>query len=133
MTRVAATKRNGVGWAAKEIVDRARSIAHLEVELALIEVKRKLVRIAVGTGLGAGAAVVALFALGFLAAGAAAALALAVPVWAALLIVGGALLATTALLAGLALRSLRAGSPPVPKEAIEEARLTTEVLRHDGR
>ena len=99
-------KRNGVGWAAKEIVDRARSIAQLEIELALIEVKRKLIRIAVGTGLGAGAAVVALFALGFLAAGAAAALALAVPVWAALLIVGGVLLATTALLAGLALRSL---------------------------
>ena len=122
-----------MGWAAKEIVDRARSIAHLEIELALIEVKRKLFRIAVGTGLGAGAAVVALFALGFLAAGAAAALALAVPVWAALLIVGGVLLATTVLLAGLALRSLRAGTPPVPEEAIEEARLTGEALRHDGR
>jgi hypothetical protein len=133
VTHVPETKRNGVGWAAKEIVDRARSIAKLEIELALIEVKRKLVRIAVGTGLGAGAAVVALFALGFLTAGAAAALALAVPVWAALLIVGGLLLGTTVLLAALALRSLRAGTPPVPKEAIEEARLTTEVLRHDGR
>jgi hypothetical protein len=133
VTHVAGTKRNGVGWAAKEIVDRARSIAQLEIELALIEVKRKLVRIAVGTGLGAGAAVIALFAVGFLTAGAAAALALAVPVWAALLIVGGALLGITALLGVLALRSLRAGTPPVPKEAIEEARLTTEVLRHDGR
>ena len=132
MTRVPEVKRNGVGWAAKEIVDRARSIAQLEIELALIEVKRKLIRIAVGTGLGAGAAVVALFSLGFLAAGAAAALALAVPVWAALLIVGGALLATTVLLAWLAFRSLRAGTPPVPSEAIEEARLTTEALRHDG-
>jgi hypothetical protein len=126
------TKRNGVGWAAKEIVDRARSIAKLEVELALIEVKRKLVRIAVGTGLGAGAAVIALYALGFLAAGGAAALALTVPVWAALLIVGGALLGTAVLLAVLALRSLRAGTPPVPTEAIEEARLTTEALRQDG-
>ncbi|HVD28109.1 MAG TPA: phage holin family protein [Mycobacteriales bacterium] len=133
VTQVPETKRNGVGWAAKEIVDRARSIAKLEIELALIEVKRKVVRIAVGAGLGAGAAVVALFAIGFLTAGAAAALALAVPVWAALLIVGGALLGTTGLLAVLALRSLRAGTPPVPKEAIEEARLTTEVLKHDGR
>jgi hypothetical protein len=133
VTLVPEVRRNGVGWAAKEIVDRARSIAQLEIELALIEVKRKLVRIAVGTGLGAGAAVVALFALGFLTAGAAAALALAVPIWAALLIVGGALLATTALLAGLALRSLRAGTPPFPEEAIEEARRTTDALRHDGR
>lgn len=130
---MATTKRNGVGWAAKEIVDRARSIAQLEIELALIEMKRKFVRIAVGTGLGAGAAIVALFALGFLAAGAAAALALAVPVWAALLIVGGLLLTTTVLLAWFAMRSLRAGTPPVPSEAIEEARLTTEMLKHDGR
>jgi hypothetical protein len=127
------TKTNGVGWAAREVVDRARSIARLEIELALLEVKRKLVRIAVGVGLGAGAAVVALFALGFLAAGGAAGLALVVPVWAALLIVGGALLAATLALALLALRSLKAGTPPLPEEAIEEARRTTEALRSDGR
>jgi Putative Actinobacterial Holin-X, holin superfamily III len=127
------TKTNGVGWAAREVVDRARSIARLEIELALLEVKRKLVRIAVGVGLGAGAVVVALFALGFLAAGGAAGLALVVPVWAALLIVGGALLAATLALALLALRSLKAGTPPLPEEAIEEARRTTEALRSDGR
>jgi hypothetical protein len=126
------TKLNGVGWAAKEVVDRARSIARLEIELALLEIKRKLVRIAVGVGLGAGAAVVALFALGFLAAGGAAALALVVPVWAALLIVGGALLAVTLALGLLALGSLKAGTPPLPEEAIAEARLTTEALRNDG-
>jgi putative superfamily III holin-X len=123
-------KTNGVGWAAKEFVERARSIVRLEIELALLEVKAKLVRIAVGVGLGAGAAVVALFAFGFLTAGAAAALALAVPVWAALLIVGGLLLGLTALLAILGIRSLKAGSPPVPEQAIEEARLTTEALKN---
>ena len=36
------TKANGMGWAARELVERARSIARLEVELALLEVKRKL-------------------------------------------------------------------------------------------
>jgi hypothetical protein len=127
------TKANGVGWAAKEVVDRARSIVRLEVELALLEIRRKVVRIALGLGFGAGAAVVALFALGFLAAGAAAALALAVPVWAALLIVGGSLLAVTAGLAALAFASIKAGTPPVPAEAIQEARLTTETLKSDGR
>jgi len=127
------TRTNGVGWAAKQVVDRARSIARLEVELALLEIKRKLFRIAVGIGLGAGAAVVALLALGFLAAGAAAAIALAVPVWAALLIVGGVLIATTGALVAFAVRSIRAGTPPVPEEAIEEARRTTETLRADGR
>jgi hypothetical protein len=126
-------KTNGVGWAAKEFVERARSIVRLEVELALLEVKGKLVRIAVGIGLGAGAAVVGLFAFGFLAAGAAAALALALPVWGALLVVGGALLGLTVLLGILGIRSLKAGTPPVPEEAIEEARLTTETLRANGR
>jgi hypothetical protein len=127
------TKTNGVGWAAREVVDRARSIARLEIELALLEIKQKLVRIAGGVGLGAGAAVVALFALGFLAAGGAAGLALVVPVWAALLIVGGVFLAATLALALLALRSLKAGTPLLPEEAIEEARRTTEALRSDGR
>jgi hypothetical protein len=126
-------KTNGVTWAAKEFVDRARSIVRLEVELALLEVKGKLVRIALGIGLGAGAAVVGLFAFGFLAAGGAAALALVIPIWAALLVVGGVLLGLTLLLALLGIRSLRAGTPPVPEKAIEEARLTTETLRSNGR
>jgi hypothetical protein len=125
-----ATKVNGLGWAARELRDRARSIVRLEIELALLEIKRKLGRMALGAGLGAGAAFVALFALGFLAAGGAAALALAVPVWAALLIVGGALLGLTGLLGFLAVRSFKAGTPPVPEEAIEEARLTTETLKN---
>jgi hypothetical protein len=125
-------KTNGVGWAAKELVERARSIVRLEVELALLEVKGKLVRIAVGVGLGAGAVVVGLFALGFLAAGGAAALALVLPVWGALLAIGGVLLGLTGLLALLGIRSIRAGTPPTPDEAIEEARLTAEALRANG-
>jgi hypothetical protein len=127
------TKTGGVTWAAREAVDRMRSIVHLEIELALLEIKRKLVRIAVGIGLGAGAAVVALFAIGFLAAGGAAALALAIPVWASLLVVGGILFAAAGALVFLAGRSLREGTPPLPEEAIEEARRTTETLKADGR
>ena len=130
---VAAVKANGVGWAAKEVVERVRSIARLEVELALLEVKRKLVRIAVGIGLGVGAAVFALFGLAFLAAGGAAALALVLPVWAALLIVGGTLLGAAVALVALAGASFKQGTPPVPEEAIEEARRTAEVLKSDGR
>jgi hypothetical protein len=121
-------KTNGVGYAAKEFVERARTIVRLEIELALLEIKTKLVRIGMGVGLAAAAAVVALFAFGFLAAAAAAGLALAVPLWAALLIVGGTLLALTIVLALLGIHSIKAGTPPIPEEAIEEARLTTEVV-----
>lgn len=126
-------KTNGVTWAARELVDRARSIVRLEIELAMLEMKAKVIRIAVGVGLGAGAALVALFALGFLAAGGAAALAIVIPVWGALLAMGGILLLLTGLLLMLALRSLRAGTPPVPEEAIAEAKLTTETVLSNGR
>jgi len=121
-------RTNGVGYAAKEFVERARSIVRLEIELALLEIKAKLVRIGVGVGLAAGAAVVALFALGFLFAGIAAAIALALPWWASLLIVSATLFGVTALLALLGMKSIKAGTPPTPEQAIEEARLTTEAI-----
>jgi hypothetical protein len=121
-------KTNGVGYAAKEFVERARAIVRLEIELALLEIKTKLVRIGVGAGLAAGAAVVAIFALGFLFAAIAAAIDLALPLWAALLIVSATLFGVTLALALLGVRSIKAGTPPVPEEAIEEARLTTEAV-----
>ncbi len=130
---MATTKTNGLGWAAREVAERARSIVRLEIELALLELKRKLVRIALGIGLGVAAALFALFALVFLLAGGASAIALALPVWASLLIVGGGLLAAAAALGLLAVGSLRRGTPPIPEEAIEEARRTTEALKTDGR
>ncbi|HZO62324.1 MAG TPA: phage holin family protein [Gaiellaceae bacterium] len=122
----------GLGWAAKELFGRARSIAGLQAQLAQVEIKQKLTRLGIGAGLGAGAVVVLVYAIGFLFAGAAAALALALPLWASLLIVGGALLAIALLLVALAVRSVRSGAPPVPKAAIEEARLTSETVKSNA-
>jgi Putative Actinobacterial Holin-X, holin superfamily III len=121
-------KTNGVGYAAKEFVERARSIVRLEIELALLEIKAKLARIGVGIGLSVAAAVVALFALGFLFAGIAAAIALALPWWASLLIVSVTLFGVTAALALIGINSIKAGTPPMPEQAIEEAKLTTEAI-----
>src|SRR4029450_6623352 len=128
-----AEHRPGIFGAAKQVNRRARSVARLQVQLALLEIKQKLARIGIGAGLAAGAVLVLLYAIGFLFAAAAAGLALAVPLWAALLIVGGTLLLITALLAFLAVRLLRAGGPPVPDAAVEEARLAAEGLKsHAG-
>jgi len=128
---MADTRSNGRGWATREIAERMRSIAKLEIELALLELKRKLTQLGIGAGLSAGAALLALYAVGVFIAAAAAGLALVVPLWAALLIVGGVLLLLIALLAWLAIRSFKAGAPPVPTEAIEEAKLTTDTLLSD--
>jgi hypothetical protein len=129
---MATTNGGGIGRAAMEVGRRTRAVARLQVQLALQEIKQKLAQIGIGVGLSAGALIVFAYALGFLLAAAAVGLALALPLWAALLIVGAVLLALTGLLAGLAARAFRAGAPPVPDAAIEEARLTSETLRSNA-
>src|SRR5205807_1199441 len=81
----------------------------------------------------AGAAIFSVFMLGFLLAAAAAALATAMATWLALLLVALALLLLTGLLGLLALRSVRRGTPPVPRQAIREAKLTQDALKSDAR
>jgi hypothetical protein len=75
------------------------------------------------------AALLGLYALGFLLATVAAGLAEAVPTWLALLIVGVALLAVAGIVAALAVSRIRKGSPPLPEQAIREAKLTTEAIK----
>jgi Putative Actinobacterial Holin-X, holin superfamily III len=118
----------GLGDAAKQVAERASSLARLEARLAALELKQKLATFSVGIGLAVGGAVLALFGLGFLFASAAAGIATALPMWAALLIVGAVLAAIAGVLVMLGVRRLRAGAP-VPEQAIEEAKLTTEALR----
>jgi hypothetical protein len=63
----------------------------------------------------------------------AAAFATAMSTWLALLITTGILLALAAVLGVLAVTKISKGTPPVPEEAIREAKLTTEALKSDGR
>ena len=126
------TERNGVGDAAKDVAEHASAIFRLELELAALELKRKLIALGLGIGFGAGAAVLSLFFVGFLFATIAAALALVVPWWAALLIVVGLILLMMAVLVLLAVNRIKKGTPPVPEQAILEARLTSEALKSDG-
>ncbi len=114
----------------RAVADRARSIVRLELQLAALELKEKVVAIGLGLGLLAGAAIFGVFFVGFALATAAAALALVVSTWLALLIVTGALLFLVLVCAGVGVMLVRKGSPPVPKQALEEARLTTEAFKN---
>src|SRR5918996_674254 len=98
-----ASEKRGVGPAAKQVAEHASTLARLELELAGLEVKRKV-----------------------------AALALVVSTWLALLIVFGALLLLAVILGLVGMSAMRRGTPPVPKQAIREAKLTTEAIRGDG-
>jgi hypothetical protein len=126
------TDSPGLGTAAKLVAEKASTIARLELELASIELKKKIAAIGVGLGLGIGALLVLVYALGFLFATIAAGLAEFLATWLALLIVGVGLLLTAGILGLLAVRSLKRGTPPVPEQAIDEAKLTTQALKSDG-
>jgi len=121
----------GLGAAVKQVTEHASALVRLELELASLELKRKIGALGAGIGLGIGAAAFGVFFLGFLLATIAAALATFMPTWLALLIVTVVLLLVTGVLGMLALKSIRKGTPPVPKQAIHEAKLTTTALRSE--
>jgi hypothetical protein len=127
------TDSQGLGAAVKEVAERASAIVHLELELAALELKRKVVSLGLGIGFAIGAAIMLVFMVGFLYAAIAAALALAMPWWAALLVVTGILFVQVAVLGVLAATRIQKGTPPVPEQAIREAKLTTEALKSNGR
>ena len=124
-----AASNGGVGAAAKHVAEHATSIAKLEVELAALELKKKITALGIGIGFGLGAALFALFMVGFAFATVAAALATFLATWLALLIVTGGLALFTIVLGLIARSAFRRGSPPVPKQAIREAKLTSEAIK----
>lgn len=121
-----------LGAAAKLVAERASTLVRLELELAALELKRKVAALGIGIGLALGAALFLLYALGFGLAAAAAGIATALPWWAALLIVFGALFVIALILGAVAAIMFGRGTPPVPEQAIQEAKLTGEALRSDG-
>ncbi len=119
----------GLGGAAKIVAEHASSLARLELELATLELKRKIAALGIGIGLVAGAALFALIGLGFAFLTLAAVLDTFLATWLALLLVTVLLLGLAGGLALAGLRLIKRGSPPVPEQAIREAKLTTGALK----
>jgi len=122
----------GLGTAAKNFADHLSALVRLEIELAQLEINRKVSLIAKGLIMAGIAALLLLYLIGFGLAAAAAGIATQLPVWASLLIVAGVLLLAVVILGLLAKRAITKGAPPVPEQAIREAKLTTEALRGDS-
>jgi hypothetical protein len=130
-TRATSNGHYGLAGAVKAVAERASNLVRLELELAALELKQKLASIGVGIGLVGGAAVFAVFAFGFLFATIAAALATFLATWLSLRIVAVFLFVLVAVLGLLGVRSIKRGTPPVPQQAIHEAKLTTTAIRSD--
>jgi uncharacterized membrane protein YqjE len=124
---------HGLGAAVKQVAERASTIVRLELELAAMELKRKVVSLGLGIAFALGAVVFLFFMTGFALATVAAALATAMPTWAALLVTTGIIFALALVLGIFGLTKIRKGTPPVPEQAIREAKLTTEALKTNGR
>ena len=121
-----------VGTAVKDVADHAKRVVNLELELAKLELSRKVASLGVGIGLVVAAALFGFYALGFGLASGAAGLATFLPTWLALLIVMIVLLLLTGILGLVGVGRIKKGTPPVPEQAIQEAKLTTEALKSDG-
>lgn len=127
-----ATEKNGLGQTAKQVAEHASSLFRLELELAQLELKKKVTNLGLGIGLAVGAAIFALYGLGFLFATIAAALATAMSTWLAILIVTVGLFVVAGILGLIARSRIEKGTPPIPEQAIQEAKLTTEAIKSDG-
>src|SRR5919109_1273588 len=120
------TESPGLGTAAKLVAEKASAIARLEMELASMELKKKVASLGLGIGLLLGSLLVLVYGVGFGFATVAAALATFLPLWLSLLIVTGFLLLVSTVLGIVGIKKVARGTPPVPEQAIDEAKLTTQ-------
>ncbi len=119
----------GIVRQAKQVTATARSLANLIRELAQLEAKRNAAALGKAAGLGIAAGVLVFYAVGFLLAAAAAGLNETLSLWLSLLIVGGVLVLVAVVCVLLARRFARQASPPLPSQAIEEAKRTADTLK----
>src|SRR5918997_790929 len=120
-----AGSETGLGATAKQVAEHASALARLEL-------KRKAGNLGLGIGLLVGAALFGLYAFGFGLATIAAVLAIFLDTWLALLLVFAGLLLIAAILGLIGLGRVKKGTPPVPEQAIEEAKRTQAAIGGDG-
>jgi len=118
-----------VGELVHQATEQISQLVRQEAALAKAELTAKGKRAGRGGGLLGAAGALAYVGLFALAAAAGAALALVLPVWAAALVVAGALFLIAGLLALVGRAQLRQVGPPTPQRAIGSVRADVEVIK----
>jgi hypothetical protein len=114
-----------------DVSENASTLIREEIELAKTEVSEKVTKLARGSAVGVAAGTFAFLALILAMEGIAWLLAEEVfdgTAWAGFLVEAGVFLLIAALAGTIAYKAVKAGSPPVPEQAIEEAKRTKEML-----
>jgi uncharacterized membrane protein YqjE len=117
-----------------EVSENASTLVREEIELAKAEVSEKASKILRGSAVGIAAGVFAFLALILIMHGIAWVLAEEVfdgKAWPGFFVEAAVFLLIAALAGWIASKALKAGAPPVPEQAIEEAKLTKEMLERE--
>lgn len=123
-----------VGEIVFDVTERASTLVREEIELAKAEVSEKVAKLLRGSVVGVAAGVFAFLALILVMEGIAWLLNEEVfdgKVWPGFFVEAAAFLLIAALAGLVAYKAVKAGSPPLPEQAIEEAKLTKEMLTKD--
>ena len=118
-----------------EVTENASTLVREEIELAKAEVSEKVGKIARGSAVGIAAGIFAFLALILIMHGIAWVLAEELfdgKAWPGFFIEAAVFLLIAALAGFIASKALKAGAPPVPEQAIEEAKLTKEMLEREA-
>ncbi len=122
-----------LGDLVNRVSENASTLIREEIELARAEIELKMKRLAQGAAVGAAAGffllLALIFALDALAWGLADAF-FSSSIWPGFLITAAILIGLAAIAGFLAWRAFKAGTPPTPQQAIEEAKLIRETLEH---
>jgi uncharacterized membrane protein YqjE len=104
-----------------------------EIRLAQLDLTEKGKKVGIGAGALGGAGAVAYLGLATLIAAAVLGLAEAVPGWLSALIVGIVVLAVAGVLAVVGRNQVRAGTPPVPTEAVQGLKTDVQTVKEHRR
>jgi uncharacterized membrane protein YqjE len=118
-----------------EVSENASTLIREEIELAKAEISQKVAKLLRGSVVGIAAGTFAFLALILILHGIAWLLGeelFSGNIWAGYFVTAGIFLLIAALAGLIAFRAVRAGSPPVPEQAIEEAKLTKEMLEREA-
>jgi len=119
-----------------DVSEQASTLIREEFELAKAEVSEKLGKILRGSAVGVAAGTFAFLALILVMQGVAWLLAEEVfsgTAWAGFFIEAALFLLIAAIAGFVAYRSVSAGAPPLPEQAIEEAKRTKQMLEKEGK
>jgi len=113
----------------QQLTEQASTLVKQEIQLAQLELAGKAKQAVVGIGALGGAGFLALYAVGVLFAAAVLGLATVFTAWLAALIVGGALLLVSAVLALLGKGKLGKISPAAPVQALAGVKLDLDTVK----